>query len=227
MKAWNVRLVLTVFSSWLYLSDTLALQHWQERHPPVPSGSHPSPLSRREAMTRTVGLGTSGLLAGLTGNLLGTPANSVARAADQIEIDRKNKQLNLSSEQLARIVIGDVTERQFMVTGDFTRSIYDEAATFTDEIDTYEMDPWINGVKRLFIPKGSHIELLADTLTVSDSVVELKFAEDLQFNLILLQPTLSLTGRLVLNRDPTSGLITSYREFWDQDISSVLKTARF
>jgi hypothetical protein len=224
MIALNVHLVLTVFSLWLRLSGTRALQPWQERHPPVASGSYPSTLSRREAMTRTVGLGTSGLLAGLTGTLAGTPANSVALAADLV--DRTTKQLNLSNEQLAKIVIGDVTERQFMVTGDFTRSIYDEAATFTDEIDTYEMDPWINGVKRLFIPKGSHIDLLAETLTVSDSVVEFKFAEDLQFNLILLQPTLSLTGRLVLNRDPTTGLITSYREFWDQDINSVLKTAR-
>ena len=35
-----------------------------------------------------------------------------------------------------------------------------------------------------------------------------------------------LTGRVDLVRNPTTGLITSYREFWDQSIGEVLKSAR-
>jgi hypothetical protein len=35
-----------------------------------------------------------------------------------------------------------------------------------------------------------------------------------------------LTGRVDLVRNPTTGLITSYREFWDQSVGEVLKSAR-
>jgi len=32
---------------------------------------------------------------------------------------------------------------------------------------------------------------------------------------------------VVLDRDPTTGLITKHQEFWDQSVSDVLKTAKF
>ena len=35
-----------------------------------------------------------------------------------------------------------------------------------------------------------------------------------------------LTGLVKLVRSPTTGLITSYREYWDQSVGEVLKTAR-
>ena len=37
----------------------------------------------------------------------------------------------------------------------------------------------------------------------------------------------SLSGKVVLTRDEKTGLITSYREYWDQSVNDVLKTAKF
>ena len=44
---------------------------------------------------------------------------------------------------------------------------------------------------------------------------------------IPLRPVVTLTGKLVLDRDPETGLITKYQEFWDQDVKTVLKSAKF
>lgn len=41
------------------------------------------------------------------------------------------------------------------------------------------------------------------------------------------RPVVHLTGRVVLTRDPQSGLITAYREFWDQSILEVLASVKF
>ena len=54
--------------------------------------------------------------------------------------------------------------------------------------------------------------------------VEFHFDEDLCFN-IPFQPVVSVTGRCVLKRDPQSGLIVQYREWWDQLLFEVVKTA--
>jgi hypothetical protein len=35
----------------------------------------------------------------------------------------------------------------------------------------------------------------------------------------------TVTGRCVLTRDPASGLIVQYREYWDKTPSEVIKTA--
>ena len=43
------------------------------------------------------------------------------------------KQRNLPAGELAKIVAADITERQFLVNGQLTRSIYDESCTFQDE----------------------------------------------------------------------------------------------
>lgn len=49
----------------------------------------------------------------------------------------EDKQLNLSNEELKKIIISDMVDKSFLVSADITRSIYDESATFTDEIDEY------------------------------------------------------------------------------------------
>jgi hypothetical protein len=46
-----------------------------------------------------------------------------------------------------------------MVTGDLTRGLYDEGCTFTDEIDTYSLDKWIQGTQKLFKNDYSHMDL--------------------------------------------------------------------
>jgi len=40
------------------------------------------------------------------------------------------------------------------------------------------------------------------------------------------RPVVSLSGYVVLTRNPVTGLISSYTEHWDQDVLSVLKTAK-
>mmetsp|Transcript_22061 Transcript_22061/g.32594 ORF Transcript_22061/g.32594 Transcript_22061/m.32594 type:complete len:200 (+) Transcript_22061:107-706(+) len=135
------------------------------------------------------------------------------------------KKKNLSNDELRKIVEHDLIDNSFLSTGKLSREIYDESATFTDEIDTYTLDKWIVGTQRLFVGDKSRVTLVGDIQVTSDQV-ELRFDEDLMFN-IPFKPVVSLTGKLILKRDPSTGLITSYQEFWDQDVATVLKSAKF
>lgn len=150
-----------------------------------------------------------------------------ANASTSLEQDNSNKQNNLSNEEIAQIVKYDMTESSFLTNGKLTRSIYDEKATFTDEIDTYSLPQWIKGTSQLFVPppKGSRVGLVGDVVATKEKV-EFRFEEDLMFN-IPFKPIVFVSGKVVLDRDLDSGLITSYREFWDQDVKTVLKSARF
>jgi hypothetical protein len=156
---------------------------------------------------------------------LGTFWVPPAHAATKQQQD--DKKIGISNEELAQIITRDVQENQFMVRADLTRSIYDESATFTDEIDTYQLDPWIQGTKRLFVADKSQVEIVPDSLKVSDLEATFLFTEYLTFNIPLLQPKVYLSGKVILKRDPTTGLITSYQEKWDQDVNTVLLSAKF
>lgn len=136
-----------------------------------------------------------------------------------------DKQTNLSNDELKQIILSDIVDKSFLVSADITRSVYDETATFTDEIDVYTMDKWIKGTKALFIPSGSRVTLVGD-VNVSQSEASFRFDEDLMFN-IPFKPVCRLSGKVVLTRDKSTGLITSYREYWDQSVNDVLKTAKF
>ena len=162
--------------------------------------------------------------------ILGTnfPTNSnIAWAAEKQAGQQQEKQYNLLPQAIAEIVSKDMTENSFLTNGQLTRSIYDEKATFTDEIDTYTLPQWIKGTSRLFVPppKGSRVGLVGDVIA-TDEKVEFQFEEDLMFN-IPFNPTVFVSGKVILERDVNSGLITSYREFWDQDVKTVLKSATF
>ncbi len=147
---------------------------------------------------------------------------SAVRAAESSSI----RKLDISDAQLKSIITSDVVDRQFLVTAELTRDIYDSSsATFTDEIDTYTMDKWIEGTKKLFVGENSRVRLVGE-VNVSPQQADFRFDEDLQFN-IPFRPTVHLTGKVVLKRDQDSGLITSYQEFWDQGVTDVLKTAKF
>ena len=150
-----------------------------------------------------------------------------ASASTSLEQDSSTKQTNLSNEEIAQIVKYDMTENSFLTNGKLTRSIYDEKATFTDEIDTYSLPQWIKGTAQLFVPppKGSRVGLVGDVVATKEKV-EFRFEEDLMFN-IPFKPIVFVSGKVVLDRDLDTGLITSYREFWDQDVKTVLKSARF
>jgi len=139
------------------------------------------------------------------------------------QVTATESKLELTDLELKEVVKSDILLRQFLVTGNLTRNIYKPTATFTDEIDTYQMDQWIKGTQRLFVGEKSNVRLVGD-VEVSREKVEFRFDEDLMFN-IPFRPVVALTGLVVLTRDET-GYITSYKEQWDQDPWSVIKSAK-
>jgi len=179
--------------------------------------------SRKAFFEQAAVSSTTVLLPGAAAMLvLGAPiASQPAVAAATTNAEGK---LDLTDAQLKEIIKSDVLNKQFLVTGDLTRSVYKPSATFTDEIDTYSMDQWMKGTQKLFVGDKSDVRLIGD-VDVSKEAVTFRFDEDLMFN-IPFKPVVSLSGKVVLARDET-GYITSYREFWDQDTLSVLKTAKF
>jgi hypothetical protein len=136
-----------------------------------------------------------------------------------------NKKLDLSDAQLKGIITSDIIDRQFTATANMTRSIYDRA-TFVDENIPYTMDQWIHGTQTLFDGANSRVRLVGE-VNVSPEQADFIFDEHLQFRLPFFRPTVHLTGKVVLKRDLASGYITSYEEFWDKDVVSVLLTATF
>mmetsp|Transcript_29097 Transcript_29097/g.84564 ORF Transcript_29097/g.84564 Transcript_29097/m.84564 type:complete len:218 (+) Transcript_29097:66-719(+) len=175
--------------------------------------------SRSEFFTDVLAKGSAAFALG------STIAQRPALAADAASSDIKPKLTGISNEDLKRIITKDVVDNQFLVSADITREVYDESANFIDEIDTYPMQKWIVGTKRLFVAEKSRVSLVGD-VDVKKDKIEFRFDEDLMFR-IPLRPVVSLTGRVVLDRDPETGLITKYQEFWDQSVGDVLKTAKF
>jgi hypothetical protein len=168
-------------------------------------------MSRRQVVTNSIRAAGFGMVALVAST---TPVSAA-----------ETKLTNLDNDKLKEIILKDINQYSFLTTGKITRAIYDESATFQDEIDTYGIDQWIQGTSRLFVGEGSDLRLVGD-VHVSNQQVEFLFDEDLMFNLPFVRPKVHLTGRLVLERDPKTGLITKYREYWDQDVWSVLKSAK-
>jgi hypothetical protein len=180
-----------------------------------------TPRSRAQFLQQSVAAAGLIVLGSSTISVASSSASAAAAAADVAE----NKLVNLSDADLKEIVRQDVVDHKFLTNGKLTRTIYDESATFTDEIDTYTMDKWIVGTQKLFVGDKSRVDLVGD-IDVTRDRVEFRFDEDLMFN-IPFKPVVTLTGKVVLQRSPDTGLITSYQEFWDQDVASVLKSAKF
>lgn len=179
-----------------------------------------SPASSSNQVSRRGALETTG--AAIAASVLTSlPQNALASGPS----GNTDKLVNLSNDELAKIITRDVTDRQFLASADLTREIYDESAMFTDEIDTYTLDKWIKGTKRLFVASKSEVTLIPDSLKVTDEEVSFLFSEYLCFN-IPFKPVVYLSGKLILKRDKGTGLITSYQEIWDQDINTVLKSAK-
>lgn len=183
--------------------------------------------SRRDALRQTIAMSWAVVTASSSSSPSSLPPSfwqvQPAFASDDLQ---DKKQVGIRNDELAEIIQRDVQENQFMVRADLTRSVYDESATFIDEIDTYQMDAWIRGTKRLFVADKSQVEIVPDTLQVTDQEATFNFTEYLTFNIPLLQPRVYLSGKVVLKRDPKTGLITSYQEKWDQDVNTVLLSAK-
>ena len=185
-----------------------------------------TPRSRSQFLQQSVAAAGSMLLGSSTISIASASAAAVGdNSSNQAVGVIRNKLVNLSDAELKEIVRQDVVDHKFLTNGKLTRSIYDESATFTDEIDSYTMDKWIAGTQKLFVGDKSRVDLVGD-IDVSRERIEFGFDEDLMFN-IPFKPVVSLTGKVVLQRSPDTGLITSYQEFWDQDVATVLKSAKF
>mmetsp|Transcript_23437 Transcript_23437/g.49892 ORF Transcript_23437/g.49892 Transcript_23437/m.49892 type:complete len:271 (+) Transcript_23437:131-943(+) len=143
-----------------------------------------------------------------------------AIAADDVQ---SPKQTNLSDEDILKIVVDkDLVANQFLVNGRLTRSIYDESCAFQDEIDTYGLDQWMKGTAKLFDGERSKVVVAPGSVQAKGNVLQFRFVEYLCFNIPLVKPIVYLSGTLFLTRSESTGLITSYREKWDQDIYKVL-----
>ena len=94
--------------------------------------------------------------------LLGGAAAALLRPARSVagEVVVAEKLRTLPAAKLAEIVTADLVERQFLATADFTREVYDEAALFTDEIDTYTLPKFIKGTSALFVKERSVVRLV-------------------------------------------------------------------
>jgi hypothetical protein len=196
--------------------------------PNVSAPSHslvPTPFTRTRFLQQTTTITVASALALVLGRPRGVSAAGESGATNDND-NAGRKRTNLSDDELKDIVRADIVQRKFLTNGKLTRSIYDEAATFTDEIDTYTLDKWIAGTQKLFVGDKSRVDLVGD-IDVTQDRVEFRFDEDLMFNLPFVKPVVSLTGKVVLRRSPETGLITSYQEFWDQDVTTVLKSAKF
>ena len=122
-----------------------------------------------------------------TAAALSAPAVLWAQRARAAGPNDSTKRKNLSPADIAAAVKADVDERQFLVTGQLSREIYDERCTFTDEIDTYTLDKWIKGTSALFVASLSHVDLVGD-VEATETLVRFRFTETLAFNLPIVKP---------------------------------------
>ena len=175
--------------------------------------------SRRDVLQHST---TAALIAAATVTAF-VPSQPATAVVDSTTL---KKATNLPNADLQQRILSDLVDKQFLVTGQISRELYDETATFTDEIDTYGLDQWVKGTSNLFVAAKSHVDLEEGSLQVSNSAVTFRFSEYLCFNIPLLLPTVYLSGKVILERSPTTGLITSYKEQWDQDVNTVLKSAK-
>jgi hypothetical protein len=53
------------------------------------------------------------------------------------------KKINLGPTEISKIVSADISERQALITADFSRDIYSENCKFQDEIDVYPIDQYV------------------------------------------------------------------------------------
>ncbi len=181
--------------------------------------NHRGASNRRSAIGRML----------LAAPLVATTTAAGTLAAPPLALASDEKQTNLSDEGLIKIVVDkDLIENQFLVNGKLTRSIYDESCTFQDEIDTYGLEQWMSGTAKLFDGDRSKVLVAPGSVKIGKNpskdgrLLEFRFVEYLCFNIPLVKPIVFLSGTLFLEVSDTTGLITSYREKWDQDIYKVL-----
>jgi hypothetical protein len=165
---------------------------------------------------------------GLLDSFASSVASWVLESISSQSTTSSEKLFHLSKEGLVDIVLEDVKERNSLVTADFTTAIYEDSCRFKDGsgLDgAYPMKPWMLGCKILFKGDKSSTTILDNTLVATSELISFRFESDLEFRGPFC-PRVFLTGRIVMKRNPQTGLISSYREIWDEDVWDVVKNAR-
>ena len=96
------------------------------------SAGRPQTISRATFFRDAAASATASTAFSLASLVSSQPANAAAAEAPS---QLKPKLTNVSDDELRKIVTADVKERQFLVTADLTREVYDESSNFIDEID--------------------------------------------------------------------------------------------
>ena len=144
--------------------------------------------------------------------------------------DDEEKLTNLSDHDLAQIIKSDIQSKNSLVqAAQMTKAIYDDTCKFKDgsNLDgSYPMASWILGCHMLLQPEKSTTKMVENSLLVTSSYATFRFESDLQFRAPF-SPRVSFEGRVVMRRDDRTGLIKSYEEFWDEDVSDIVQRATF
>ena len=112
-------------------------------------------------------------------------------------------------------------------TADSTPEICVDSCIFTDEIDSYPYVKFVKGTKALFHGPASNVQLVGDVDVVEDGKkIRFRFAETLAVNIPVLQPIWYVSGICALTLG-SDGLITAYREKWDQSVPEVILATKF
>ena len=188
---------------------------------------------KRREVTAQVAMGITSLVSSISSSLSSSSSTTSKNSNSIVDTSTSHdsKLWNLSNEELSDIIVRDGREKQFLFTADLTREIYDESCMFCDGSDldgSYPIDAWVRGCRFLFDSNESSSRIIEDTLRVSSHRVVFTFEEELQFNMIpsFLRRSLrriSLTGSVIMDRDPQTGLIVQYQEVWDQSLGQLMK----
>jgi hypothetical protein len=216
------------FGLWSLLGTIIGdVSAWQQQQHHRQTTTTNSPgTTRRDVIQSTLATAVVPIASMVATTMTSWTTSTMPTMAMEVASNNPDVQSNLSNDDLATRIASDVQEKQFLVTGNLSRELYDESATFTDEIDTYTLTEWTKGTAKLFVGNKSHVDLEPNTLQVSSNQVTFRFSETLCFNIPVLYPVVYLSGKVILQRDPTTGLITSYQEQWDQDVSTVLSSVK-
>lgn len=155
-------------------------------------------------------------------------SKAISEDGTTLTTQTQEKLYHLSRDSMREMLLQDVHQRNSLVTADFTRSMYEDTCRFQDGsgLDgAYPMKPWILGCKLLFKGSKSQTTICEESLVVTSDQISFRFESDLEFRGPF-SPQVALTGQIMMTRNPLTGLISSYREFWDKDVFEIVKEAR-
>lgn len=136
--------------------------------------------------------------------------------------------------ELAKVVEADMVQRSYLITGDLTKAVFADDASFADGNNDFGpgLDSWVAGTKRLFVSDRCKLKLTGEvvydetarTLTVPWRQVDV-------FRLPGAPHTPVFTGFTTLTLGPSDDeghvLVVDHTETWDQTPSEILRELKF